>query len=115
MALDVVSGLKLPAQASLDDLIAVVARRIGRPVEVMQIDAPVVNGALEEGPGGRVWIRVPAETSALHHRHLVCRGLVRALYGEAGARHGQIDYTRPVEREIECAATLLSSRLDRSH
>ncbi|MFE0915628.1 hypothetical protein [Streptomyces sp. NPDC058812] len=106
-----VRELEVPPQAGLDDLAALVARRIGRPVEVVLIDAPVPNGALEEGPGHRLWIRVPTGTTDFYHRHLVCRGLAQALYQEAGARHGQIDYSLPIEREIECVATLLSSRL----
>lgn len=112
-ALDVIRRLEVPAQASLDDVITLVARRIGRQIAVVPIDAPVANGALEEGPGGALWIRVPTGISVFYHRHVVCRGLVRALYREAGARHGQTDYTHAIEREIEYAATALSARLAR--
>ncbi|PWI05890.1 serine/threonine protein kinase [Streptomyces sp. NWU339] len=107
-----VRQLAVPPQATLDDVIALVARRIGRPVTVVPIEAPIANGALEEGPGGALWIRVPIGVPpGSYHRHLVCRGLARALYREAGARHGQIDYTHAIEREMEHAATALSTRL----
>ncbi|MEW2267960.1 hypothetical protein ACGF5T_30880 [Streptomyces sp. NPDC047853] len=112
-AREVIRDLEVPEQTSLDDVIALVSRRIGQPVTVVPIDATVLNVALEEGPDRSLWIRVPTETSAFHHRHLVCRGLVRALYREAGAGHGQIDYTHAIEREMEHAATLLTARLSR--
>ncbi|MGC9497549.1 hypothetical protein [Streptomyces sp. WG7] len=54
---------------------------------------------------------MPTGISVSYHRHVICRGLVRALYREAGARHGQTDYTHAIEREMEHAATVLSARL----
>ncbi|MFI2429751.1 serine/threonine protein kinase [Streptomyces sp. NPDC018955] len=110
-ALEVVGRLQVPEQAGLDEVIALVARQVGRPLAAVPVDAPVANGALEEGLGGVLWIRVPAGVSGSYRQHLVCRGLARALYREADARHGQIDYTHAVEREIEYAATVLSARL----
>ncbi|MET7296754.1 hypothetical protein ABZS79_32455 [Streptomyces griseoloalbus] len=110
-ALEVVGRLQVPEQASPDEVIALVARRVGRPLAVVPIEAPVANGALEEGPGGALWIRVPADASGVYRQHLDFRGLASALYRETGSRHGQIDYTHAVEREIEYAATVLSARL----
>lgn len=50
-----------------------------------------------------------------YQRHTVCRGLARALYRDPGALEGRIDYSRAIEQEIEYAATIVSSRLARSH
>ncbi|WKX23662.1 hypothetical protein [Streptomyces sp. HUAS CX7] len=39
---------------------------------------------------------------------MVCRGLVRVLYREAGDPHGQLDYTHAIDREMKHAATALA-------
>ncbi|GGP63018.1 hypothetical protein GCM10010231_37470 [Streptomyces sindenensis] len=46
-----------------------------------------------------------------NRQHLVCRGLARALCREAGAGRGRVDYSYAIEREIEYAAAILSTRL----
>lgn len=83
----------------------------GRPASGGRADRrlSVANGLLEEGPGGALWPRVPADVSGFNRQQLVCRGLACVLYREAGARDGRVDYTSAIEGEIEYAATLLSA------
>ncbi|WTX01128.1 hypothetical protein OG216_47825 (plasmid) [Streptomycetaceae bacterium NBC_01309] len=99
--------------SSQDELLAAVSRAVGQDLVVVPTDEAVLNGALEPWPGGRLAIRVPTAASGMHARHLVCRGAARALYNShPTAPHDRMDYTQPIEREIEWAATHMSQTLD---
>ncbi|MEW2079941.1 hypothetical protein AB0941_41580 [Streptomyces sp. NPDC013433] len=57
-ALEVVGRLQVPEQASLDEVIALVARQVGRPLAVVPIEAPVTNGAGDPLPCTAVAVAV---------------------------------------------------------
>lgn len=98
----------------LGDLIAVLEQRLGYSITVVTTENDsIINGALENRPGGGTAIVVPAGTRTPNRRrHLVCRGLARCLYREPGHRTGRIDYSTPTEQEIEYTALLLGRHVE---
>jgi hypothetical protein len=110
----VVDELHLPYRTDIAGLLALVGRRVGRPLLVVPTDEPVVNGALEHWPGAALAIRVTRYATGAHRTHLICRGAARALYREPGDRDGTPDHRSPIEREIECAAMALARHISPS-
>ncbi|MBV9022524.1 MAG: hypothetical protein JO362_01675 [Streptomycetaceae bacterium] len=127
-ALKTLRSLHIPRTTHIDDLVAHFSEHLDRKITVVPVepvDGPVINGALEQWPDGSLAIRVDVRagdpcpiipTQLLspdrYRRHVICRGLARAVYRQPAPITGLTDYTHPIEREIEAAATLLAHHLE---
>ncbi|SEM78991.1 hypothetical protein [Streptacidiphilus jiangxiensis] len=107
---EVVGRLRLAPSTDLDGMVKAVARHLGRPLVLAEVEGCATNGKLEDR-GGITTICVPGSALAWDRRRIVCRGLARAIYRAPGARDGRPDYRHPVEREVEFAAMALVNHL----
>lgn len=135
-------GISLPNPFDAEQFVASIAARRGRPIELMPVSAPA------GGPCGLLmsteradYILVPANTTALHRRHILLHEVGHLLCGHVGSDAGadgvaidaaagrelmpnlspelirrvlgRTTYSEVEEREAELLASLIAQRVGR--
>ncbi|MEU8581952.1 ParH-like protein [Streptomyces abikoensis] len=124
---DIASSLELPVPFDAAELVETVARRRGRPIELMPIDwTPGVPCGLLIAAEQADYIVYTADTPLLHRQHILVHELAHLLCEHDGALSdellphlpalligrvlGRTVYAQPQEEEAELLASLILQR-----